>query len=89
MNTTVFMGQFIIDKVSVMCVSRYITPETGYMTATRSKNYETFSKSKQTTYYNNIWSAYILRLTMSRGQFTKFRQTLITSSLICNGICHD
>ena len=32
MYTAFFMGQFIIDKV--VCVSRYIIPETGYMTAT-------------------------------------------------------
>ena len=47
-----------------MCVSKYIIPETGYMTATRNKNYDMPSNSKQTTYFNNIWSAYILRLTI-------------------------
>ena len=57
---------------SLMCVSRYIIPKTGYMTATRSKKYDMLSNSKQTTYLNNIWSVYILRLTMSSGQFTKF-----------------
>ena len=55
-----------------MCVSRYIILKTGYMTATRSKTYDMPSNSKQTTYFNNILSAYILRITMSSGQLTKF-----------------
>ena len=57
-----------------MCVSRYIIPKTGYMMATRSKKYDMPSDSKQTTYFNYICSAYILRLTMSGGQFTKFSE---------------
>ena len=53
---------------SLMCVSRYIILETGYMTATSALETKIMpSNSKQTRHFNNIWYAYILRLTMISG----------------------